>query len=69
MIIIAVTGYKVGSEVEMMREDLGKRGITIFNVTVRRTVGFTKAALSRHPTRDVEGARAGHLLSEAKSWL
>ena len=69
MIIIAVTGYKGRVRREMMREDLGERGIPIFNVTVRRTFGLNKMALYRGPIRDVEGARARHFPSETKSWL
>ena len=45
-------------EGEVMREDLKRNGVPVFETMIRRTVGFQKAALAGVAIRDVDDARA-----------
>lgn len=45
-------------EGEVMREDLKRNGVPVFEAMIRRTVGFQKAALAGVAIRDVDDARA-----------
>lgn len=45
-------------EGEIMRDDLREGNIPVFDSMIRRTVGYTKAALAGLPVRDVENVRA-----------
>jgi len=45
-------------EGEVMREDLKRNGVPVFETMIRRTVGFQKAALAGVAIRDLDDARA-----------
>ena len=56
--LITVVPPKPSREGEIMQGDLRDAGLPVFNTMIRRTVGFSKAAMIGKPIRDLDGPRA-----------
>lgn len=56
--LLTIVPPRPSKEGETMREDLKKAGIPVFDAMIRRSAGFTKAALEGVPIRDVSDKRA-----------
>ncbi|MEL6776516.1 MAG: ParA family protein [Cyanobacteria bacterium J06597_16] len=54
--LIAIVPPKPNRDGEIMRADLVAGGVPVFNAMIRRTVGFSKAALAGVPIRDLSGS-------------
>jgi chromosome partitioning protein len=56
--LITVVPPHPSREGELMQNDLKEGGMPVFNTMIRRTIGFSKAALVGKPIRDLDDARA-----------
>ena len=55
--LIAIVPPRPSKEGEAMQSQLREAGMPVFNTTIRRTVGFAKAALAGKPLRDIDDAK------------
>ena len=53
--LIAIVPPKPNRDGEQMQAELKAAGIPIFDTTIRRSIGFSKAALAGKPVRDLSG--------------
>lgn len=56
--LITIVPPHPNREGELMRSELREGGIPVFDTLIRRTVGYSKAALAGRPIRDIEDSRA-----------
>ena len=54
--VIAIVPPKPNRDGEVMRAELKAAGVPIFDSMIRRSIGFSKAALAGKPVRDLTGA-------------
>lgn len=60
--LIAIVPPKPNRDGEVMRTELKAAGVPVFDAMIRRSIGFSKAALAGKPVRDLTGGdRAGWL--------
>ncbi len=60
--LIAIVPPKPNRDGEVMRTELKAAGVPVFEAMIRRSIGFSKAALAGKPVRDLTGGdRAGWL--------
>ncbi|MGI8936264.1 MAG: AAA family ATPase [Phormidesmis sp.] len=53
--LIAIVPPKPNRDGEMMQTELKEAGVPVFNTMIRRSIGFSKAALAGQPVRDLRG--------------
>lgn len=53
--LIAIVPPKPNRDGETMRSELKEAGVPVFNTMIRRSIGFSKAALAGKPVRDLTG--------------
>ncbi|EDX82551.1 hypothetical protein S7335_1287 [Synechococcus sp. PCC 7335] len=53
--LIAIVPPKPNRDGETMRTELQEAGVPVFNTMIRRSIGFSKAALAGKPVRDLTG--------------
>ena len=53
--LIAIVPPKPNRDGETMRSELQEAGVPVFNTMIRRSIGFSKAALAGKPVRDMTG--------------
>ena len=53
--LIAIVPPKPNRDGETMRSELQEAGVPVFNTMIRRSIGFSKAALAGRPVRDMTG--------------
>ena len=53
--LIAIVPPKPNRDGEAMRSELQEAGVPVFNTMIRRSIGFSKAALAGKPVRDMTG--------------
>jgi chromosome partitioning protein len=56
--LITLTPPRPSREGEVMQADLRAEGVPVFNTMIRRSAGFSKAALAGIPLRDLSEARS-----------
>ena len=55
--LVTIVPPHPSTEGKQMRDELEQGGVPVFKTTIRRTVGFPKAALAGVPIRDLDDAR------------
>ena len=53
--LIAIVPPKPNRDGEQMQSELRAAGVPVFNAMIRRSIGFSKAALAGKPVRDLAG--------------
>lgn len=53
--LIAIVPPKPNRDGETMRSELKEAGVPVFSTMIRRSIGFSKAALAGRPVRDLTG--------------